>query len=120
MRKLLTMISVIAAMLLSVGVVSAHHYDYGEDNQVCKYTLTWNSGDYNIEININEDEVGYYFEMDSDHRVTALSSDQYLVHFNENNAGEKHTFYAQAHSPDGEFCEVHGVFRVKYNSSDLF
>ena len=102
--------------MAAVGVASADHYDYGDGNRPCAYTLTVNSGDYNVEVGINETERGYYFEMDGDARVTVLASDRYRVHFTEADAGERHTFYAQAHTSGGEaptFCEVHGALRVK-------
>ena len=102
--------------MATVGVASADHYDYGDDNRQCEYSLTTNGDDYNVEVQIMETERGYYFEMDGDAPVTVLASDRYLVHFEYADAGELQTFYAQAHTSGDNysFCEVHGAFRVKW------
>ena len=116
MRKAFIGLAVGLLAMATVGVVSAHHYDYGDDTPQCAYTTTVTGSDYNVEIGINEDERGYYFEMDGDARVTMLASDRYRVHFSVANAGERFTFYAQAHTSGGDtysFCEVHGAFYVK-------
>ena len=103
----------VGALAIGTGIVSADHYDYGDDNRQCHYSYMVNSGDYNVEVQITEDERGYYFEMDGDARVTTLASDRYRIHFTEANAGERHTFYAQAHTSGHDnysFCERHGAF----------
>ena len=108
MKKIITGLLAIGLLtLVTVGVVSADH------TSECDYTLTWNSGDYNVVVGIDETARGYYFEMDGDAEVTALAADRYRVHFSGADAGERQTFYAQAHSPGGASCEVHGAFRVK-------
>ena len=115
-RKAFIGLAVVLLAMVTVSIVSADHYDYGDNTRQCGWTLTWNSGNYNVEVGINENERGYYFEMDSDVRVTTLDADRYLVHFTEADAGERHTFYAQAHTSGRDaysMCEVHGAFRVK-------
>ena len=107
MKKTIIGLAVGLFALATVGVASADH------TSECDYTLTWNSGDYNVEVGIDETARGYYFEMDGDAEVIALAADRYRVHFTEADAGERQTFYAQAHSPGGASCEVHGAFRVK-------
>ena len=117
MKKVIIGVAVGLLAMAAVGVASADHYDYGDDNRQCGYTLTVNSSNYNVEVGINETERGYYFEMDGDAHVTTLAADRYRAHFTEADAGERHTFYAQAHTSGGgeapTFCEVHGALRVK-------
>ena len=112
---LAALVAVGMVAMAAVGTASANH---GDDPRQCGYTITVNSGNYNVEVGINENERGYYFEMDDpDVRVTNLASDRYRVHFTAADAGERQTFYAQAHTsgdPDTySFCEVHGGFFVK-------
>ena len=129
MKRAWISVLIIALMAAMVGVVSANH----EEDIQCEYMLTWNSGDYNVEVGIDEIEEdgetnddyrsGYYFRMEDDVRVTTLEPGRYLAHFNESDAGERQTFYIWAYtseSPDDYWsCETYGAFRVKYKAPDI-
>ena len=92
--------------------------EYNSNAIECQYILTWNSDNYNVRVDIDENERGYYFEMTDNIEWEALDANSYMVYFTEADAGNKHPFYMQAFSNHEKYnwmCERYGSFRVKYS-----